>query len=458
MTKKAIPRSNAFYLFPIMLAGFLICGLGKIALADDIKENANKYPNSQLVSADSVHRGVISDDPEDPENTLAGIQQRRAQKNSLFPLSPLNWLHEASDKGKEALYNATHLKLGLAFTHAFQWLSEAPLGEDTWGTASDLDFMGTWELVDRGGPTQGQLYFQFEGRWEYGTTGPERLGTVGLGSLVGTANTFSQYGPKIFIIRNLYWQQGSQKAGWAYRIGKITTDATLSTSAHISSIITFLPTAGTGPFSNALTDSGLGIAGVWYINNRVKLLGIISDANANRQNFGDITAGDFYKAVELAVKIAPLTKKAGYSKITLWHTDATEDGQVVNGHLGPEGWGFFLKHEQELRDDGEMVGVLRYGKSYNNSAFYDEQFGAHFLFYNPTGITNLHNDLFGVAFNYALANIEGARNEYNIEMFYRFPLFPQVDTSLSYQSVINPALDPNNDHASVFSIRLRTTL
>jgi hypothetical protein len=32
-----------------------------------------------------------------------------------------------------------------------------------------------------------------------------------------------------------------------------------------------------------------------------------------------------------------------------------------------------------------------------------------------------------------------------------------VDMTLSYQSVIRPALDPENDFASVFGVRLRTT-
>ncbi len=450
-------RSYSFSIFSVMLAGLLNCVMIATAGAQDEQVSTNV---DQLTSSeDDIYQGIMSDDPEDPANTLLGIQERRTQKNSLFSVSPLQGLHEASDHAKEDLYEATNLKLGLAFTHAFQWISEAPLAPDTstWGTASDLDFMGTWELVDRGGSTQGQLYFHFEGRWEYGTIGPERLGTIGFGSLNGTANTFAQYGPDIFIMRNLYWQQGSVEAGWAYRVGKITTDAMLSTSAHISAIITFLPTAGTGPFSNALTDSGLGLAVAWYINNNFKLLGIISDANANRQNFGNIGAGDFYKAVELAVKIVPLTSKAGYSKFTLWHTDATENGQVVNGHLGPEGWGFFIKLEHELTSDGRAIGVLRYGKSFNNSAFYNEQFGAHFLLYNPTGVSRLQNDLLGVAFNWAQAAVSGARGESNVEVFYRFPIFPQVDMSLVYQWMINPALDHDNDFASVYSIRLRTT-
>lgn len=419
-------------------------------------EHQNNLQRSDSIK--SYQGSGLNDAPDDPDNLLNLIDERRAQKNSLIRFSELESIHDASDRGKKNLDNAIHLNLGFAFTHLFQWLSEAPLAEDTtWGMASGLDFLGTLVLANRGGPKQGQFFFQMQGRWEYGTTGPERLGTVGVGSVIGTANTFAAYSP-IFLLRNLYWQQGSKEAGWIYRIGKITTDATLSTSAYIASPLTFLPTAGTGPFANALTDSGLGIAAAWFINDRLKLLGIISDANADRYNWGDITAGDFYKALEFGVKIAPRTAKAGYSKITLWHTDATEYGQAVNGHLGPEGWGFFLKHEQELSSDGRAVGILRYGKSFNESAVYEQQFGAHFILNNPTGLTKLQHDLMGVAFNWAQANIPGTKGEYNVELFYRFPLLPHLDLSLSYQSIIKPALDPENKHASAFGLRLRTTL
>jgi hypothetical protein len=63
----------------------------------------------------------------------------------------------------------------------------------------------------------------------------------------------------------------------------------------------------------------------------------------------------------------------------------------------------------------------------------------------------------GLAFNWVQSPLGQNRSEYNVEIFYRFPLFPLVDATLSHQSVINPSLDPDNSHASVFSLRLRTT-
>ena len=71
--------------------------------------------------------------------------------------------------------------------------------------------------------------------------------------------------------------------------------------------------------------------------------------------------------------------------------------------------------------------------------------GAHFVLQNPSGLTQLQNDLLGVALNWAQAVVEGARGEYNVEIFYRLPVFPQVDMTLSYQAMIHPAQDPEND-------------
>lgn len=71
------------------------------------------------------------------------------------------------------------------------------------------------------------------------------------------------------------------------------------------------------------------------------------------------------------------------------------------------------------------------------------------------GPGHLRNDLIGVAFNWAKAPVSDARSEYNLEEFYRFPIFPHVDTTLSSQSVIDPAFDPDN--RPCFSVQPQTS-
>jgi hypothetical protein len=281
------------------------------------------------------------------------------------------------------------------------------------------------------------------------------LGGGSLGMLQNTGNTYDKYVP-VTIIRNLYWQMGGTKSQWALRFGKLTIDGILGTTRHLTPTTSCLTFACTGAFAIALPDSALGIVGVWHFNDRVKLLASIHDANGDRHDLGDITEGDFFTALDLGVKIAPRTEKAGYSKLTLWHSDGTSDGRPINGSTGKKGWGYYLLHEHELSEDGNKVAVFKWGQAFDGSAYFDEQASASFLFYDSHLIGTISNDATGISLNWVQNSAAGARAESNVEIWYRFPIFPGVDTTFSYMAIINPALDPNNDFASAFSLRLVT--
>lgn len=397
----------------------------------------------------------VRDNTRDPSSLLQDIQDRRTQHDSVFPASPLGGLRERSGKAKKRLYDATGLQLGFAMSHVLQAASESLPNKDWRGAASTADLVAEWDLLKRGEATRGRILAHGQGRWDYGTTGPETIGFESVGSGIGTADTFAEYSPT-FLLRNLYWRQGTREAGWFYQVGKQTPDGVVSSSEHLASETTFLPSGGTAAFAIALPDSGIGAAGVWFFNDRLALGGIVADANADRFDAGDVGEGDFFTAVELWGQIAPRTAKAGYSKLTIWHTDGTQDGNAANAQTGPSGWGYFLKLEQELTADGRAIGILRYGQSFDNSAVYDQQAAAHFLLYEPRFFNRLNNDVIGAAFNWAQTPIPGTRSEYHFEVFYRFPIFPNVDTSFSYQYIIDPALTREIDDASVFSFRIRS--
>jgi hypothetical protein len=90
-----------------------------------------------------------------------------------------------------------------------------------------------------------------------------------------------------------------------YRIGRVTPDQFLQTSAHITPLSTFLPIAG------------------------------------------------------------------------------TDDGNAIKGSTGAEGWGVFIKLEQELTRDGRLVGIGRWGRSYSASALYSQLAAGHLVLYDP---------------------------------------------------------------------------
>ena len=140
---------------------------------------------------------------------------------------------------------------------------------------------------------------------------------------------------------------------------------------------------------------------------------------------------------------------------------APNSGKPFNGSTGTDGWGFFIKGEQELSRDGRMIGLLRYGKSYRDSALYEELAAGHFLVYDPFNAgrykrRGYNADLAGLVYGW-MQPTGVDRDESNIELFYRFALFPEMQATVSYQAIINPALDPTNDYGSAISLRLRST-
>ncbi len=411
-------------------------------------------PPSETVVAPPPGPTGFGSSRQDPKNILKDIETRATQKVGLIPFSPLQPLRDRFKGFNDALYQRAGMKLGVAFHHLFQGASNVlPMTADS-GTATDTDITGSWELFRRGRPTMGELMFSVEGRWDYDTVGPQDIGFSSVATAGGTANTFSAYDPS-FILRNLFYRQGGEEAGWVFRLGKITTDALFLTNRHISPNATFLPNAGTGVFAAGFADSGLGIAGAWYLNDRIYIGGGVADSNGDRFNWGDIGEGQFYKGVELGVKVNPLTEKASFSKLLLWHTDGTKDGQPINANTGEAGWGFALVAEQELTYDGRLVLIGRYGRSFENASIYDQQAGVHLLYYDPFG--RFKNDAIGTAFNWVDSTFENTRDEYNWETFYRFPLLPDVDTTLSYQAILDPAFTTDFDFSSVYSLRMTTS-
>jgi len=387
---------------------------------EDSTATTTQAEESVSEAENSGYSESIGGNDQDPSVQLQDIEKKRAERASHLGESPIKTFHDRADAWHKRLYDKTHIRLGTSIHHLFQWLSESRPGTDDWGTATDMDITGTWDLLNRGEPNQGSLTLHLETRWNWGTTGPMALGPGSLGMLQNTGNTFDKYVPAM-IIRNLYWQTGGMKSKGALRFGKVTIDSILGTTRHLTPNTSCLTFACTGAFAIALPDSGLGVVGAWHFNNRVKLLGAVTDANGNRLDFGDIGEGDFFTALDLGVKIWPKTDKAGYSKAIVWHNDGTSDGKPINGSTGKKGWGYYLLHEQEITDDGNMVAVFKYGHAYEGSAFYDSQVSASLLIYEPSFFGSISNDATGISLNWIDPSAEGSRDESNVEVWYRFP-------------------------------------
>ncbi|MCA0895111.1 hypothetical protein [Microbulbifer agarilyticus] len=153
--------------------------------------------------------------------------------------------------------------------------------------------------------------------------------------------------------------------------------------------------------------------------------------------------------MEIGYKQCPKTKKAAYSKLTLWHNDGTKDDQPINASTGREDHGVMVKLEQELDQHGVKIAVVRWGKTWRQAAI-------SFLVYNPSGPLRIQNDLCGATINWVESVVPTAQEEVNFEIFYRFPSFVGLDTTVSLQHIENPAFRDEFSDAQAFSIRIRS--
>ena len=418
-------------------------------LSDQISEEQPQNGTNEDIQTEQGN----TDDGQDSQSRTIETSFDRTIANSAEEVAILLQTPEQTEEQRDSSFT-----LRGAMHNLYQAISDGFPDTDRWGVATDLDIVGTWKLINKGEANQGQIFFHIEGRWDYGTTAPSTLGVTSLGSAIRTADSYNAYTPTFLPFRNFYWQQGSVEAGWTYRLGKVTIDQVLGTSQHLTPFTTFLPSGSIG-INQPYPDSGLGAIGAWYFNDHSYILGAINDTNADR--FGlETLSGDFYKAVEFGYKIDPDSERAGFSKLTIGHTDGTSDGKPANAALGPSGWGFTLKLEKELTADGRAIGILKLGKSTNDSAVYKNLASVHFLLYDPPDLPigrATNDDLVGVGLTWAEPAIPGTQEETMFDIFYRFPLYSGADMTLNYQSVFNPALNADVDHASVFNLRVRFT-
>ena len=115
--------------------------------------------------------------PDEPVSRLQQVDTIRVQEDALFPVSPLWRFRRVTDSAKQCLYDATCIKTGVMLTDVFQGVSDALVHQDHLGTAATFNGIVKWELLCRGQPEEGALWAHAESRWDYGSTGPEELGT-----------------------------------------------------------------------------------------------------------------------------------------------------------------------------------------------------------------------------------------------------------------------------------------
>ena len=76
--------------------------------------------------------------------------------------------------------------------------------------------------------------------------------------------------------------------------------------------------------------------------------------------------------------------------------------------------------------------------------------------YEPDWFKGINNDSVGASYSVMKAAVAGAQTEKNLELWYRFPLTPNLQTSLHYHGIFDASLRTDKDYASAWGIRFTT--
>ncbi len=402
-----------------------------------------------------------------PDEIQHNVTRDTTTKKSLIPFAPLQPLQDGWNYVDDWIKAEIGLDLGVSVTTAFSQMTESLPGTDDHAFGYDVGLYGQWPLLAKGTEWEGFLSFLVQGRDSLFTDVAPGSLFVNAGSLAGPVDSFDD--DQGFVLREYWWQQGSKDAGLMYRIGKIAPDTIVGTVSQFDSAnLDFMALGQVVKLASRFPDAGFGGAVGFYPQGNSKhqphLQLYISDQNGNRRNKGDLGEGEFFKGAEIGFRPFPQTDKAPHWRFSVWHADE-QDKQGTS-----EGYGFLTKIEQELSPDGRFIGVLNYGHSWDAAFARNHLIGRlviedPFQFINPS--VDLAGDRLGIGASWVDPAVSEGRDEYNLEVYYRFPLFPNLDVTFDAQYMIDPALIPivedvspetkTFDDVFAFTVRFRTT-
>ncbi len=386
-----------------------------------------------------IDRG-FDNSPDDIDNQL---RESEEPADSLFPVDPLQPLHDQWRRVTRHLRESMGLDLGLNYTGLYQAAENALPGEQSEAGGGDLDFFGRWSLANRKDAWPGALVFETETRHRYTEISPFQLGE-NVGSLWGTVAGFNT---RDVALKQLYWEQGSYEDRLIYRAGKMDPSDIYDVGRFVSSNYAFLSPAFSDTMAMPFPGPGLGLAAAVYPSANTYIVGGVHDANGEATSFGQPDRGELFAAIELGATPNYGKPNAGLYHVTLWHSDKREKANV------PSGRGVAVTLEQQLGPDGSIVPFVRYSYADGRTTSIRQTFAIGVGLEEPFG---QNFDLIALGLSWGQPTDRTLQDQYVFEAFYRIYITPYSHLTPDIQVIFDPANNPTQDVLAVGSIRLRT--
>ena len=105
--------------FHVFLCAALVCLLSYFAPATTRAQETESSEDDKPAVGVPPADGMLSN-PDDPPNQLPLIRERKAEKDAVFPVSPLQNAHDDTNESNAALKEKTGLELGMNSNTLFQ--------------------------------------------------------------------------------------------------------------------------------------------------------------------------------------------------------------------------------------------------------------------------------------------------------------------------------------------------
>ena len=347
---------------------------------------------------------------------------------------------------KARLQKRHGLSFGLDYNVFYQVATTHLPGGPDQALGGVFRFYGRWAPVCRGSDFEGAFVWKVENRSALGTdVSPNGLGPA-VGSLFPSTATFSDWG---WGVTNLQWQQrfriGQAHGGFA--LGQVDVTDWLDVFALGNPWTGFANIIPITFATKPAPDQGLGAVAFLLLRkkNTPYVMAGVSDANGEPTRVGFDTlfdVGELFTYAEIGWTPSYEQRFDNAVHVTCWHQDArTEAGT-------PEGWG--ISASGIWRPDGSRWQPFAHVGWSEGDAWLAEA-----AVTVGTGLHLGHDDLLGFSATWARPAGDELRDQYTLDLFYRWVLGPHAALTPDVQLIVDPSDNPTEDVLGLLGLRLR---
>ena len=327
------------------------------------------------------------------------------------------------------------------YSTLYQGASESLTGEDQ---ASGGVFRTTakWTLLGQGTEETGSLVVMVDHRHAYRDIAPADL--AGQFGYIGVTGTL--YSDVDWVIPNLNWQQAFNGGDTGLLAGRYDPNDYMNILGYSNPWTAFSNVAIILDPSVAFPDSSWGVGAGHWINDQYYVLGGVNDANGTITDDLEFFEGgaEFFSWAH--VGWSPSKSERYFSNVHLvaWHVDEREDAGIdsAQGIAFATNWTF----------NGEWMPIFRAGWSDGSAPIYNGSVTAGIL-----KKFKFRSDVAGLGVNWGDPPSDALREQTTIEAFWNFQFAQNFAITPSFQLLLDPALNEEDDQVWVTSLRARLT-